>query len=481
MTKMTIEQANEFIAKNKDKINPQYLPQVHFTAPIGWINDPNGLVYFKGAYHLFYQHYPYDGVWGPMHWGHAVSQDLIHWEHLPVALAPDQPYDKNGCFSGSAIVKEDTLWLMYTGNIDNGDGTGQQVQNIAYSKDGIHFEKLASNPVLTGEDLPEELVAAEFRDPKLFHHQGRYYAVVAAKHQDNVGCVVLVGSDNLIDWSFESIFLKGQPHQGFMWECPDFFVLDGQETLVISPMRYEAEGLSYHNLNSSVVVKGKVDWDKKEFQPESFSEIDHGHDFYAPQTLEDDQGRRIMIAWAHTWGRTNYTQSLQHGWAMAMTFPRQLKWEAGQLIQIPVVQPVSSNHTLDQKIDGPLFVKVTGFEVDQDQVIRWGDSQDYLEIRYSGKEKALYLDRRHLKVDFGGEESQPVHQRGVQLGQEGLKQLDILLDVNSIELYVNEGRQVLSSNVYFAEATDRYLQIDESKLTIECFDFPNSMKRDTAQ
>ena len=175
--KYTVERANRFIEENKHLVNTQYKPEEHFSAEIGWINDPNGFVYFRGEYHLFYQFYPYDSVWGPMHWGHAKSKDLITWEHLPVALAPDQDYDRNGCFSGSAIVKDDRLWLMYTGHIEEETGV-RQVQNMAFSDDGIHFEKIEQNPVATGADLPDELIAADFRDPKLFEKDGRYYSVV---------------------------------------------------------------------------------------------------------------------------------------------------------------------------------------------------------------------------------------------------------------------------------------------------------------
>lgn len=203
--KYTVEKANRFIAENKHLVNTQYKPEEHFSAEIGWINDPNGFVYFRGEYHLFYQFYPYDSVWGPMHWGHAKSKDLVTWEHLPVALAPDQDYDRNGCFSGSAIVKDDRLWLMYTGHIEEKTGV-RQVQNMAFSDDGIHFEKIEQNPVATGTDLPDELIAADFRDPKLFEKDERYYSVVATKHKDNVGCIVLLGSDNLVEWQFESIF-----------------------------------------------------------------------------------------------------------------------------------------------------------------------------------------------------------------------------------------------------------------------------------
>ena len=146
-----IDDANHYISEKKNSINQTFKPSAHFSAPIGWINDPNGFVYFRGEFHLFYQYNPYDSAWGSLHWGHAKSKDLVNWEHLPVALAPDKDYDKDGCFSGSAIVKDDTLWLMYTGHIVNEDGSVRQVQNMAYSTDGIHFEKVEQNPVATEE------------------------------------------------------------------------------------------------------------------------------------------------------------------------------------------------------------------------------------------------------------------------------------------------------------------------------------------
>lgn len=133
--------ANEFIEKNAQTVNQEYRNKFHLMAPIGWMNDPNGFVYYQEEYHLFYQYYPYDSIWGPMHWGHAKSKDLIHWEHLPVALAPGESYDKEGCFSGSAIEKDGKLYLIYTGH-NVVEGQVRQVQCLAVSEDGIHFENM---------------------------------------------------------------------------------------------------------------------------------------------------------------------------------------------------------------------------------------------------------------------------------------------------------------------------------------------------
>ena len=429
--KYTVEDANLFIEKNKHLVNTQYKPEEHFTAEIGWINDPNGFVYFRGEYHLFYQFYPYDSAWGPMHWGHAKSKDLIHWEHLPVALAPDQDYDRSGCFSGSAIVKDDRLWIMYTGHIDE-EGSIRQLQNIAYSDDGIHFTKISENPVLTGADLPEELIVSEFRDPKLFEKDGRYYSVVASKHKDNVGCVVLFGSDNLVDWKFESIFLKGEEHQGFMWECPDYFELDGKDCLIVSPMRYKRDGDSFHNINSSVFLTGRVDWEEKKFIPETVEEIDHGQDFYAPQTLVDDEGRRIMIAWMQTWGRTIHSHVQQHQWAGAMTLPRILHLKDGKLIQTPIPH-------------GQYQIQIEG-----DCQYRIGNETDYLEFGYDSTAQQVYIDRSTLAQKIVGEEEQDTSRRYVTIEA---KELEVFLDKNSIEIFVNQGESTLTATFYLTVPT----------------------------
>ncbi|CAG5955914.1 sucrose-6-phosphate hydrolase [Streptococcus pneumoniae] len=361
-----------------------------------------------------------------MHWGHAKSKDLVTWEHLPVALAPDQDYDRNGCFSGSAIVKDDRLWLMYTGHIEEKTGV-RQVQNMAFSDDGIHFEKISQNPVATGSDLPDELIAADFRDPKLFEKDGRYYSVVAAKHKNNVGCIVLLGSDNLVEWQFESIFLKGVEHQGFMWECPDYFELDGKDCLIMSPMRYQREGDSYHNINSSLLFTGKVDWGEKCFIPESVQEIDHGQDFYAPQTLLDDQNRRILIAWMQTWGRTLPTHDQEHKWACAMTLPRILRLEDGKLRQFPVKK-------------GQYQI-----QIDKDCHYHLGNDIDYLEFGYDSNAQQVYIDRSHLIQKILGEEEQDTSRRYVDIEA---KELEVVLDKNSIEIFVNQGEASLTATYY---------------------------------
>lgn len=440
----TVVEANQFIQTEKGNTNPIFKPQAHLTPETGWINDPNGFIYFRGEYHLFYQFNPYESVWGPMHWGHAKSKDLVNWEHLPVALAPDKDYDKDGCFSGSAIVKDDVLWLMYTGHINNEDGTVSQVQNMAFSTDGIHFEKIEQNPVATADGLPEEVIANDFRDPKIFEKDGHYYSVVATKHKDNVGCIVLLSSPNLTDWKFESIFLKGEANQGFVWECPDYFEVDGQEYLIISPMRYQKDGNDFININSNIFVMGHVDWDKKVFVAESFKEIDHGHDFYAAQTTEGPEGERVMIAWMHTWGRPLVTNDLDHKWYGQMTLPRILKKTENGLHQVlpTSVFEAFKDIEIGQSIQGPSKLSL---RLEDSLELKLGNDQDYLQFGYDKAKQEVYINRSSLKIQQVGEEEWSTVRRAVTVQA---TELEVLVDTDCLEIFINDGQETLTSTFY---------------------------------
>ncbi|HEM5286288.1 TPA: glycoside hydrolase family 32 protein [Streptococcus suis] len=440
----TVVEANQFIQTEKGKVNPIFKPQAHLTPETGWMNDPNGFIYFRGEYHLFYQFNPYESVWGPMHWGHAKSKDLVNWEQLPVALAPDKAYDKDGCFSGSAIVKDDVLWLMYTGHIVNEDGTVSQVQNMAFSTDGVHFEKIEQNPVATADGLPEEVIANDFRDPKIFEKDGHYYSVVATKHKDNVGCIVLLSSPNLTDWKFESIFLKGEANQGFVWECPDYFEVDGQEYLIISPMRYQKDGNDFININSNIFVTGHVDWDKKVFVADSFKEIDHGHDFYAAQTTEGPEGERIMIAWMHTWGRKLVTNDLGHKWYGQMTLPRLLKQGENGLRQVLPTSVLEAFKDIEigQVIQGPSKLSL---KLDDSLDLKLGTDQDYLQFGYDKAKQEVYIDRSSLKIQQVGEEERSTVRRAVTVQA---TELEVLVDTNCLEIFINDGQETMTSTFY---------------------------------
>ena len=230
-----IEKAQKEIEAKRETVQQgKFRQDYHFMAETAWINDPNGLIYFKGKYHFFYQYNPYSGFWDCMHWGHAVSEDMIHWEYLPLALAPSEVYDdhlKGGCFSGSAIEHDGKLFLIYTGTCNNGNGF-EQAQCIAYSEDGIHFEKYEGNPVITApEGVPTDL----FRDPKVWKHDDIYYVVCGAS-KNGFAQARLYKSTDMFHWEFVNVLAESRGEWGYMWECPDFYPVGDKYVLMFSPM-----------------------------------------------------------------------------------------------------------------------------------------------------------------------------------------------------------------------------------------------------
>ena len=284
----SISRAEQELQAKHEQLNLRWYPRYHLAARAGWINDPNGLVWFDGWYHAFYQHHPYSTKWGPMHWGHARSKDLVHWEHLPVALAPEGPEDKDGCFSGSAVVDGDTLALIYTGHKFHGDPSDEanlyQVQCLATSRDGIHFERQG-----IVVDTPPGM--HHFRDPKVWREEDSWYMIVGARDGDT-GQVRLYRSADLRQWQDAGVLDEAEKEMGYMWECPDFFALNGKHILMFSPQGLAAKGYQNRNLFQSGYLLGEWRPGQAFVREGEFVEMDHGHDFYAPQSFLTPDGER---------------------------------------------------------------------------------------------------------------------------------------------------------------------------------------------
>ncbi len=294
----------------------------HFRPQRGWINDPNGLVYFDGYYHVFYQHAPdYEVPWHqPMHWGHARTKDFLHWENLPVALHPDMPYDKDGCWSGTAIVKEDTLYLFYA-SIDRSesDGRSEQSVSIAYSKDGIHFEKYAGNPVIP-HFSPDG--SKDFRDPAVAYINGKYYCVMATGYKETQeGRLLLYESENLFDWEYNGI-MASWPNCKYT-ECPSFMSAEnGMCLLAASVCKLD------HRFFSSMYG----DFKDGKFTIRYSGVVDKGPDQYAGQVFRDHKGRNLLITWIPGWA--------YQGWAEkdvgCFSVPREFTCVDGKVTAYPV-------------------------------------------------------------------------------------------------------------------------------------------------
>lgn len=447
--------ANIYINQQQEKVkNSKYRLNYHMMPPVGWMNDPNGFVQYNGEYHLFYQHYPYAPKWGPMHWGHAKSRDLVNWEHLPVALAPSEYYDigtldDHGCFSGSAIEKDNELYLFYTGHSIERDP--MQVQCIAKSADGISFTKENQNPVI--DHFPKE-GSKDFRDPKVWQYDNQYYMVVGSK-KDGKGKALFYQSSNLINWTYRGIVAESNGKQGDMWECPDLFPLEKEHALILSPMYGEKN-------EKPIIIFGEMDYKAAKFPQERSILLDYGHDFYAPQTMKDDKGRRIMIGWMDMW--FSKRPSVEDGWVGAMTIPRELTYNHnGIFIQQPIeeLKALRHNHHHIENIviNGvQSFPKLDGIatELCIDFDIVNSDSPVFgLHLRCS-KDRS---EKTIIKVDTINEEiivdltsagkgESGVYKAPYSPKPKGKLNLRVYLDTTSIELFVNHGEQVITNRIY---------------------------------
>lgn len=443
-------------------------PEFHLSARVGWMNDPNGFSYYNGEYHMFYQYHPYDSHWGPMHWGHAVSGDLLHWRYLPAALAPDSDFDRDGCFSGSAVtLKDGRQLLMYTGVVNetqpDGSSLGVQTQCIAFG-DGTDYVKYGQNPVLDSSNLPENSSRYDFRDPRLWQMEdGSFRCVVGSCTPEKDGQILLFGSPDGIHWKFEKILIQNKGRFGRMWECPDFFELDGKQVLLVSPQDMLPHGFEYHNGNGTLCLIGNYEKETDTFLEETNQAIDYGIDFYAPQTVLTPDGRRIMIGWMQNWDTCNM-HSPEQPWFGQMSLPRELSVRDGRLIQKPVreLESLRKNKVCYENVVFRDVLRLDGMKgrrADIELMLRPADEREiYRKFAVRFAQNEIYHTavsfRPHesiLKIDrkFSGSRRAIIHQRrSLVRSDAGRIKLRIILDNFSAEIFINDGEHVLSATIY---------------------------------
>lgn len=461
----TLTQAQTFIEENEKNINKKYHPEFHFAPQVGWINDPNGVSYFNGEYHLFYQYFPYDSKWGPMHWGHAKSKDAVKWEHLPVALAPDQEYDSGGCFSGSAIEKDGKLYLMYTGHLPNetDENLTRQNQNIAISEDGITFKKYEKNPVMTNKDVPEGSSIVDFRDPKVFERNGKYYCVIGSKTIDDKGQVLLYESEDLLEWSFVSVFLSNSKYLGTMVECPDYLEFEDKQYFILSAMNYTDEKTGQFYPHISWVIEGETDWQANKFHIEKVYEMDGGLDFYAPQSVKRDD-HYVAVGWMQGWGRNLPTDDLKHQWAGQMTLPRILKRQDGCLKQM-VADSVHDYIKDDTKLESIVIegtkkfseeVQYVQFTLNEDEVkdfaIQFANNKnERISLYYDAYKASLFFSRADAQMKIERDNGFVLNHSVVPVTtKNGALSFEIFIDKSSLEVFIN-GSNTLTNTFYLED------------------------------
>lgn len=447
--------ANEIVEKNnKNPAKDRYRLNYHLTPPKGLLNDPNGFIYYKEKYHLFYQWNPFACEHGNKFWGHFISDDLCNWKEVEPALTPDTKYEKNGCYSGSAFEYNDELYLFYTGNVKYSNKSRDSYQCLAKSKDGIKFEKLG--PVI---EKPPKGYTKHFRDPKIWKRNNIWYMVIGAQTIDKQGRVLLYISTNLKKWKYIKEIAGSKVNKllefGYMWECPDFFELGGVDILLVSPQGIEEDKDKYNNKYQTGYFIGNFNWENNKFDHGDFFEMDRGFEFYAPQTTLDSKKRRLLFGWMGMPERDD-EPTKKYGWIHAMTLPRELIYKNNKIYQRPVeeLKKLRKNKVEYYDINVEKEISLDKIEGDSyELIVEMSDikKRTGIRVRTSETEKTdIYVDVENKKLVFDRNQSGEGYKgiRKCDLKIVDKIKLHIFMDKSSIEIFVNDGEEVFTSRIF---------------------------------
>lgn len=410
--------------------------KLHLEAEKGWINDPNGLSFFNDFYNVYFQYSPDSPLGeGRKCWGLWRSEDLIHWRFEGTVLYPDTPDDKDGVYSGCGLVKDGKLHIFYTGNVkEDGEhdyitsGRGANVITVT-TEDGTTVSE--KKTLLRNCDYPD-FCSCHVRDPKVWEENGEYKMVLGARTLDDKGCVLFYRSDDLENWAFERS--ETYPDFGYMWECPDFFRIDSTDHLSVSPQGLKHEEFRFQNVYSSGYFLS-------EECLKDFEEWDYGFDFYAPQTFEAPDGRRIIIGWMGIGDIPYKNPTVELGYQHCLTIPREITagGEKGKLLQNPVKEFETlrigekffdDKETVKAELPCEIAGLATGdFTLEFSDFLRMGFSDGIFKLEFLDDKVGCGRTVRKVKLESCGN-------------------VRIIADMSSVEIYLNNGEKVLSTRFY---------------------------------
>lgn len=419
----------------------------HLMPPTGWMNDPNGLCQFGGQYHIYFQYTPFLAGWGTKLWGHYTSTDLIHFQEQEPLLFPDTPWDRDGVYSGSALVHQGKIHYFYTGNVKLTDQDYDYImegreQNTIHlvSADGFHPQE--KELVLTNLDYPDNF-SKHVRDPKIYPHKDQFYMVLGARDAASQGCVLVYRSEDLKHWAYFDTLRSEEPF-GYMWECPDLFDVDGQTVLMICPQGVAQQGHRYQNVYQSGYFP--VEHRNGRFELGEFQELDYGFDFYAPQTFQDERGRRILLAWMGIPDAPySASQTAAFDWIHALTMPRQLLWKDGHLYQKPLEEMKQlrlDGRTCSIDAFGTWYPQMCCYEL----TCR-SEAEGFGSFRLQLRE-GVYLQYAEgvLTLQMAPQCGAGRDVRTLECGV--LQEFTVISDTSAIEIFVNQGRYTMTTRVY---------------------------------
>jgi len=421
-------------------------PAYHFLPPANWINDPNGMLFYNGYYHMYYQHNPYSDVWDCIHWGHARSKDLVYWEHLPIALWPSVEKGEHHCFSGSGYIKDDGKPILFYTSIGHKDP--QHWAAIPMDDELLLWQKHSANPILVMDDHDGQYID-DWRDPYLFRENGETYMVIGGHPHGEKGSIMLYEALNpdLTEWRYLGIPFSGKEQN---WECPNFFKIDDKYVLIYSPHGH----VEYYT--------GVLDIKNVKFMPETHGVIDNGADgnYYAPNTLQKYDGRRILFGWIPGFKKGQ-------GWQGAIPLPRELSINKnGRLIQKPVAELARLRGAGFQKTNIALkgnSIKIEAeqaqFEFFLDMGTRGTKNIGFRFKQETGKSYQIILSPGVFI--FGDEKIIVEPEPGAKI-----KTVQFYFDRTVIEIFVNKG-ETCATKVIYPNRDDLNFEIFSSdKITI---------------
>lgn len=431
-----------------------YRPAVHICPPCGLLNDPNGLCWYEGWYHVFYQWHPFGPSHGMKHWAHVRSKDLADWEWCDEMLVPTEAYEKSGCYSGNAYVnpKDGNCYLFYTANYKTETGRIPKQAVAVMEPDGT-IRKYENNPVIDG--APEGM-SGDIRDPFVFARDGLYYMLLGAADMDGKGQLLLYSGKDMFSWNYEGVIRimtkDGAMELGTMAECPGYIRVDGKDMLLVSLIGIAPQGERYHNQFSSLALIGELDLTRMEYRAETVEEMDCGFDFYAPQPFYGEDGKPMVFGWFGC-GEQKLPDDACH-WRHGLTLPRDLHIREGRLVMLPS-PPVADRFgepvlVLDDpvKVIEPEVQMCLKWKLHNDgdsHVLAVGTENDYWTLAVDFPAKTLIWERNTLKIPVD-----VFYGTARTCSFLPCKNMEILiyLDHSFVEIYVQNGERVMSGRCY---------------------------------
>lgn len=429
-------------------------PAAHICPPCGLLNDPNGLCWDGGWYHVFYQWHPFGPSHGMKHWAHVRSRDLVDWEWCDEMLIPTEAYEKSGCYSGNAYVnpKDGNCYLFYTANYKTETGRIPK-QAVAIMEPNGSIHKYENNPVIDG--APDGM-SGDIRDPFVFERDGHYYMLLGAADTDGRGQLLLYSGKDMFSWNYEGVIRiltkDGALDLGTMVECPGYIRVDGNDVLLISLIGIAPQGDRYHNQFSSLALVGTLDLNRMEYRAETVDEMDCGFDFYAPQPFYGKDEKPMVFGWFGC-GEQELPDDTYH-WRHGLTLPRDLHIREGRLVMLPSLQAVAGFGDPLLILDDPSEI----IEAKEQMCLRWdlhndGDSHvlavgaegDFWTLMVDFSSKTLTWERSTLKIPVDaayGTTRTGFFSECEELG------ISIYIDHSFVEIYARNGELVMSGRCY---------------------------------